>query len=82
MLSWFWVSAGMNMVGWVSLLTVMLQPNNNDEQRFSVVVHRSVATSLSERNERRGGLTVATCVRCCRGFEEPVLVGMAFGDGW
>ena len=26
-------------------------------------------------------LVVATCVRCCRGFEEPVLVGMAFGEG-
>ena len=32
MLSWSWVSAGMNVVGWVYLLTVMLEPNNDDKQ--------------------------------------------------
>ena len=90
MLSWFWVSAGMNVVGWVYLLTVMLKPNNDDERRFSRRLSFSCHVAVSDVAPVRGMkgeggsplLVVATCVRCCCGFEEPVLVGTAFGDGW
>ena len=61
----------------------------NDDFQSSFVVQlprRCQRRGTCERGMKGEGgsplLVVVTYVQCCRGFEEPVLVGMAFGDGW
>ena len=88
------VIVGCRVVG-VVVGPVRFELRNDDERRFSVVVRRSVATSLfsdmaAVREECNGRGSRLTCTRCsrlcplvgCRGFAEPLLVGMVSGDGW
>ena len=61
--------------------------NNNFQSSFIIQVpHRCQRRDTCERGMKGEGgsplLIVPTCVHCCHGFEEPVLVGMVFGDGW
>ena len=61
---------------------------NDDFQSLFIVQlpRRCQQCGTCERGMKGEGgsplLVVATYVRCCRGIEEPVLVGMAFGNGW
>ena len=61
---------------------------NNDFQSLFVIQLscRCQQCDTCKRGMKGGAdsplLVVATCVHWCCGYEEPMLVGMVFGDGW